>query len=251
MIQPQTVYNPAFPQIPKDGRFMFFGNESKHYGYVVYNLYYLLSGMQENENIQGWYVQNQASAGSSSLYSINKLNYGAQLLNFSEGNEENYYKIMKAGWVNYFVFDSDDTTFIKFFNNSRFKTYSADDRFIVKEMVPKAKYVEVNGKDEDTDFEKDVDVININMTCKPGTITVKERYDKNWKVTLNGKDITPSENEYGFIKFENKQSGACEIILKYENQPYEKIFFIMSIVSLTVAVVYFLYDLKKHPEVAH
>jgi len=246
LIQPKSIYNPTFPQLPTDGRFIFFGNETKYYGRnVVYNLYYLLSGVQGNENIQGWYVSDQATFGSSGFYSTKKLSYGRQLMNFSVGNEENYYKIMNGGWVNYFIFDTGNKTFEKFFSGSMFRTYSADERFTIIEIVPKAKYVEVNGKGVEANFEKGIDMITINMSCSPGIVTVKERFDRNWRISLSGKNVAAAENEYGFMDFISSQSGPCKIVMKYEYDNYYNIFLAVSSLSLAAAVAYFLYDLRR------
>jgi len=245
VIRPNTIYNPVFPQLPKDGRFIFLGNETKYYGDVVYRFYYMLSTMQGNENIQGWYASEQQSFGYSSLYSMNKLKYGNQLLNFSEANRGNYYDIMKDGWVNYIVFDNDDTKFIRFFNSSKFRIYSKEGSFTILEIVPKVKYVQLNGEDVDASFEKGPDVITINMACNPGKITVKERFDKGWVASVNGMNVAVSENEYGFMEFENSQSGPCKIVLTYEYQEYQKILLILSVASLAVTTAYFLYDLKS------
>ena len=245
VIRPNVIYNPVFPQLPKDGRFIFLGNETKYYGDAVYRFYYMLSTMQGNENIQGWYVSEQQSFGYSSLYSMNKLKYGNQLLNFSEGNQDNYYEIMKAGWVNYIVFDTGDAKFTKFFNSSKFKMYSMDKSFTILEVLPKAKYVGVNGEDVDASFEKGRDVIAINMACNPGKITIKERFDKDWLASVNGMNVVISENEYGFMEFENSQSGPCKVILTYEYQVYQKILLILSVASLLIATAYFLYGMKS------
>jgi len=246
MIQPKSISNPTFPQLPKDGRFIFFGNETKYYGRdVVYNLYYLLSTMQGNENIQGWYVSDQSTFGSSSLYSGKKLDYGRQLLNFSTGNEENYYQIMKGGWVNYFVYDTGNKTFDKFFSGNNFRTYAVDERFTIKEIVPKAEYVEIDGVAAGAVFEKGNDMITINAVCNPGTVTVKERFDGNWRTFINGESASIRENEYGFINFSNTYSGPCTIVMKYEYDSYYNILLAVSSISLAVATAYFLYDQRR------
>jgi len=246
VIRPNVVYNPTFPQLPKDGRFIFLGNETKYYDRdIVYRFYYLLSTMQGNENIQGWYASEQQSFGYSSLYSLNKIKYGNQLMNFTDGNRDNYYEIMKAGWVNYIIFDTGDAKFTKFFNSSKFKAYSKDEKFTIMEIVPKTKYMQLNGEDVDASFEKGRDVITINMACNPGKITVKERFDKGWKTSVNGMNVVVSENEYGFMEFENSQSGPCKIVLTYEYQEYQKILFILSVASLVIATAYFLYGMKS------
>jgi len=246
MVRPREIRNPVFPQLPKDGRFIFFGNETKYYGQeVVYDLYYTLSAVQGNENIQGWYSWGQTSFSTSSLYSLNTIKYGWEILNLTEGNEKNYYKVMKAGWVNYFVFDTGDVAKMSFFNSSMYRTYSVDERFTVLEMVPKAKYVEVNGEGVEASFEKGIDMITINMACNTGAITVKERFDKHWVAFVNGKEVALSENEYGFTKFDNTQTGPCAITIKYESKIYEKTLFAVSLASLAVAAAYCFYGTKN------
>ena len=246
LIKPIFIQNAYFPKLQNDGRFVYFGNESLHYGKdTTYNYFYLLSGIQENENIQGWYLGLNEDVGTSIYYSKNKIHYGNLLLRYYNMSQDEYYEILNEGWVNYVVLDKNSEFFDYFNKSKKFNFKHFDDEYSIFEIFPKSTYVEINNKSFSANVTKINDEIIIDMKCKPGNVTIKETYDKNWKGKLNGEDINLKENNYGFIKFENNLDGNCILNLKYELQKLDIIFLFISIVTYFFAFIYLIYDFMK------
>jgi len=246
LIKPNFIQNAYFPKLPKDGRFVYFGNESSHYGKdIAHNYFYLLSAVQENENIQGFYLGVIENANDLILFSNNKIRYGSLLLKYYNMSQDEYYEILNEGWVNYVVLDENSEFFDYFNQGNKFNFKYFDNGYSIFETVPKSTYVEINNKNVLANVTKLNDEIIIDMKCEPGDMTIKETYDKNWKAKLNGRNIELKENNYGFIAFENNLNEICSLNLKFELQKLDIIFLFISIATYFFALICLVYDIIK------
>jgi len=242
-IRPNFIQNAYFPKLPKDGRFVYLGDESLHYGKgVTNNYFYFLSAVQENENIRGFY----SGGGYSIFYSNNKMHYGNLLMSYMNMSQDDYYEILNEGWVNYVVLDKNSELFDYFNKSSKFNFKYFDDEYSVFEINPKSTYVKINNKSISSNVTKLNDEILINMECKPGYVTIKETYDKNWIAKLNGINIELKENNYGFMTFENNLNEKCLLDLKLGLQKLDTVFLFISIVTYFFALICLLYGFVEN-----
>jgi len=240
LIRPQVFDMPEYPNIPKDGRVIFFpigsayvtsSNQMKNFYSVI------LSPMNGQENIRGWHDESQLVGKSAAK----KFNY---LMNVSDPlhtDKEEYYKLLREGYINYVVVNRNDTEEMNYFNDTIFKQIFSDSMFVAYQLNPKTTYVEFNGMNVQSDVNKTVDKIEIDTDCQKGTVLVKESYHQNWQALVNGKKTDVSFDDYGFIKLMSDFEGRCKIVLEFENPQYYQLFYIISIAS----VVFILFNILK------
>jgi len=237
---------PEYPKIPQDGRVIFLpSNEDfpKLYKYSI-----VLAPMNGNENIFAWGWETPSYIMS---YTSEKSNYNNNLSNEDpvnltnplKINQNDYYELLKAGWVNYVVVNKDYDEIVNYFNESnKFHLLNTTENHVVFELKPKTSYVEINGKPVDVILNKNVDEISIKTYCESGEMVIKESYNKNWKASINGNSIKLEQTKNSFIQTSIDESGECNIRLKFEFPSYYKIFDIVSIVSLIAIVSLLMYE---------
>lgn len=230
LIRPNFIQNAYFPKLPNDGRFVYFGNESSHYGSgIAHNYFHLLSAIQENENMQGFYLGAAKSSSLSMFFSDNRIQYGKLLLRYGNMSQNEYYEVLDEGWVNYIVLDENSELNDYFNESNKFNFKYHDNGYSIFETVPKSTYVEINNKNVLADVTKSNDGITISMKCEPGDVTIKETYDKNWGAELNGENIELKENDYGFMTFENNLDEKCMLNLKFGLSKLDIVFLFISV----------------------
>jgi len=241
-IMPQSFPNPEFPVIPKDGRVLFIPlsdgfqeNENEVKGF--YSV--MLSPMHGNENIYGWHIQSQM-IGEAGLKKMQYYDLLGQPLTL---DGEKYYELLKNSWVNYIVLNKKEGELINYFyKGANFRIFNETQKFVIFEVVPKASYVAINGKDVEANFSKETDKISINTICEKGIVEIKESYHKNWKGRINGNLVDLDTNDYGFLKLESNESGACSIELTFE---YPNFYFALNAVSFIGWLVAFAYLMRR------
>jgi hypothetical protein len=237
---------PVPPNIPKNGRVIAlpageaFRETEKDTKYKVEDLVFPLHG---NEFILGWYPQ----AISVGKYGVEKLDYDNTLSDPSKVKPNEYYQLLKDGWVNYVVVRKDKPEFINYFNSSNnFTILNTTEKFLVFEMIPKSTYVEMNGKSIKADVKKNDDKILINMICKPGNITVKETYNQNWVATINEKRVELNGFEQGFMQLKSNEDGPCIIKLNFENPLFYSLFGLISILTAGFIIIFLVLKLGRN-----
>jgi uncharacterized membrane protein YfhO len=196
--------------------------------------------MNGNENIFAWGWEAPSYI---MPYTAEKSNYNNNLSDPLKINQNDYYELLKAGWVNYVVVNKDYDEIMNYFNESnKFHLLNTTENHVVFELNPKTSYVEINGKPIDVILNKNVDEISIKTYCEPGEMVIKESYNKNWKASINGNSIKLEQTKNSFIQTSIDESGECNIRLKFEFPSYYKIFDIVSIVSLIAIVSLLMYE---------
>lgn len=231
LIRPQMNEIPKYPDIPKDGRVIFFpiGAAYDTSGQDMKNFYdVIFSPLNGHENIRGWHDESQLVG----RYASNKYGYILNVsdpLNTAKGD---YYKLLSSGYINYVFVNNNATDFLNYFDGSKFKQIYSDSMFTVFQTSPKSTYVEFDGNQVQSQVNKTADRIEIKTDCSKGEMVIKESYNDNWRVAINGSPANSSFNDYGFIKINSETNGQCKIVLAFENPGYYVIFYLISIVAL-------------------
>lgn len=206
----QTFSENDFPQAPKDGRVLFLPVGGLSGEGINKNMYeVLLTATNGNENILGWHGESQSKA---------KENYNSLISKPQQKTQDEYYDLLKRGWVNYLIVKKDTAEENYFLQSERFRVVNESQRFYVFELVPKASYIEINGEYVNASVSRAANRIGINAVCLQGEMRIKETFDKGWSATVNGKTVGLAADEYGFMKAGINESGNCAIEMKYN--PY-------------------------------
>jgi len=256
LIRPQIFEVPNYPDIPKDGRIIFFpiGGEYRTGELEMKNFYsVILSPMNDQENIRGWHDESQL-IGNSAPEKISYLNNVSNPINTSK---DDYYKLLSAGYINYVAVNKNDTEMLNYFKSSdpnsnsnststsKFKEIFSDGMFAVYEINPKATYVEFNGAPAANtgvdNVKKMNDEIEIDTNCQKGTVVIKESYHQMWQASINGRQQKVSFDDYGMIQLDSNFEGNCKIILKFQDPQYYLIFYLIS----AIAIVFILFNILK------
>jgi hypothetical protein len=238
-VKPQSFVFPEFPNIPKEGRVLFLplGDGFQESEKEVKSFYsVMLSPLHGNEHIYGWFIESQriGKAGPKKLQYYNLMGQPLSM------KQEEYYKLLKEGWVNYVTINKKEKDLINYFNSSNnFKIFNQTKNFVVFEIVPKSKYVEMNGKEIEANVLRKEDSVLIGTECD-GAITVKESYHENWKVKVNGKNAKIEPNEFGFIKITPEKNEKCSVELKFKDPEYYSIFSLISLVTYLAILMFFI-----------
>jgi len=231
LIRPQMNEVPNYPDIPKDGRVIFFpmgaayvtsNRDMKNFYDVIF------SPMNGHEDIRGWHDESQFVG----VYAAEKYGYIQNVSDLMSYGKGDYYKLLSAGYVNYVVVNNNATAFLDYFNDSRFKEIYSDSMFTTFQLNPKSSYVEFNGNPAQSNMSKIADKIEINATCQKGTVVIKESYNDNWNISINGSPAATTYNEYGFTKLSSDVSGKCSIVMEFRNPEYYSAFYLISIITL-------------------
>ncbi|HLC39441.1 MAG TPA: 6-pyruvoyl-tetrahydropterin synthase-related protein [archaeon] len=231
LIRPQVFDFPEYPNIPNDGRVIFFPlgsaytnspNEMKNFYSVI------LSPMNDQENIRGWHDESQLIGKAAG----EKSNYIDTVSHPLGTNKDDYYTLLKAGYINYVVVNKNSEEFVNYFKNPRFKQILNDSMFVAYEIVPKSTYVEFNGNSVESKVAKSGDTIEIDSSCQKGVAVIKESYHPSWKLAVNNYHPEISYDENGLIKFNSDFVGSCKITMKFEDPEYFSVFYLISIATL-------------------
>ena len=240
LIRPQMFEVPEYPNIPKDGRVIFFplGAEYKQNEMEMKNYYsVILSPMNGQENIRGWHDESQFVGKSAS----SKVSYLNDVGNPLNETKENYYNLLKAAYINYVVVNKNAPEIVNYFKNPKFKEIFSDEMFVAYEINPKATYVEVSGQPVQSSVEKNGDMIEINTTCQKGNIVVKESYHQMWQATINDSPQKVYFNDYGFMKLNSDFDGNCKIVLRFEDPEYYKLFYFIS----GITIIFIIFEVRR------
>ena len=235
LIRPQVFEVPPYPEIPKDGRVIFFpiGAAYKENENNIKNYYeVILSPMKGQENIFGWHDESQLVGPSASR----KAGFLANVSSPINMTKADYNKLLKAAYINYVVVNKNDTVLLDYFKNPMFKKIFSDGAFVAYETVPKSTYVESDGKPVESKVAKPPDRIEVETNCKRGEMTVKESYHKMWHASINGRRTDVTFNEYGFIRLSSDFEGPCKIVLEFKDPNYYMIFYIVSAIALAAVL---------------
>ena len=236
LIRPQMYEIPNYPNIPKDGRVIFFpiGSAYVTNSMEMKNFYdVIFSPMSGQENIRGWHDESQL-VGKDAAY---KWGYILNVSDPQDIGKTEYYNLLSEGYINYVVVNKNATSFLNYFNDSMFKEIYSDSMFSAYQINPKSTYVEINGGPVQSNVTKSKDTIDINTTCQKGTLVVKESYHQMWNAEINGKKAAVSFNDYGFIKLDSNIDGNCRIALKFEDPSYYSIFYVISIAAMIFILI--------------
>ena len=91
-------------------------------------------------------------------------------------------------------------------------------------------------------FSLENDQISLSLTNpEPTDVVIRESYDRNWHLQIDGKPVALGKNHLGFMTFYITSAGTHQILLKY-SQP---LIFIGSMISLTTIFSIFIGSKKK------
>jgi hypothetical protein len=240
-IVPQQFIKPEFPQLPTDGRVLYLGDgiTTIDKGNELGNRYEMFfTAANGNEYATGWYTGLNADSESAVFYTQEKIRYGNLITNLTASQDE-YLKYLGAGQINYVIVNKRNPEIASYFTaGNGFKIAKENDMIIVFETKTKSSYVSVNGMDVAALVEKDSDKIKINTDCRPGSITVKETYNKNWQAKINTKPAQITEAEYGFMKIGSSETGDCTISMEYVNPVFYMVFTFISFITYAASTFY-------------
>lgn len=244
LIRPQVFSFPSYPNIPKDGRVIFFpiGSAYQQTSDQVKNYYsVIVSPMNGQENIFGWHDESQLVGDNAAV----KVNYLNEIRDPFSLNKSTYYELLDAGYINYVVVNKNDTQALNYFNDTLFKEISTDNMFISYQINPESTYVEFNGIPVASNVTKSQDMITIDTVCQSGSVTIKESYHKMWNAEINGGKTQVSFNDYGFIELNSSYNGNCRIVLSYKDPSYYIIFYAISFAAMAFVFISLLFNTLK------
>lgn len=185
--------------------------EEKCYKFF-YSAYLPLRGNQQI--MGGWFQESQR---------IGKLKetkdpYLAKINNPPNVSDDEYYSLLKSGFVNSVVVNRFYPEYVKYFEGSRhFKKVNETEHFIVFNQDTPASYIELNNKSVEYRFERNKNEIKIWLDCEPGELIIKESYDPDWRIydAADSAVLSFDVSKDGFIKTNITGAGRCEIRLNY------------------------------------
>jgi len=210
--------------LPKDGRVVVFGDIdslNRAAGLVI--------PLSESENILGEYPHG-ATAGK---YGDKRAEYITKIENPLQMESDEYFSLLKNGWVNYVVVNKNKEKFVDFFeSDDNFKVHETNEQFVIFETVPKSGYVKINGHPVESEVERSSDTINIKTDCDLGYVLVKESYSDKWVVSVDGNVVDTVADEYGFTLLASDKIGECKINMKFVEPHFYSLFNIVSLLAL-------------------
>jgi len=236
---------PEYPKIPRDGRVIFLPFSLEFPNLYKYSI--VLAPVNENENIfeWGWVTQQTDYIV---VYSTEKNVYNDLLAHPENVTKDDYYNLLKNGFVNYIVVNKNYYDLINYFNTSKFVHIIDETKIhIIFELYPKSTYIEINEIPTVAVINKKVDEILIQTNCTPGELIIKETYDSFWKGTVNNKQLKLKQNDHSFMITNINESGSCEIKLKFELPKYYFISNLMSIIGCIVVVISLIFSFSTFP----
>jgi hypothetical protein len=252
-IRVQLYPFPEYPKIPKDGRVLFLPPSEEFPNLYKYSI--LLAPINGNEHILEWGWVPQES-NYIVVYSTEKNYYSDSLANPERISKDDYYNLLKNGYVNYIVVRKSNENITNYFESSKFANPINETKTnIVFELYPKSTYIEINNVSVNAVVDKKTDEIIIQTNCFPGELTIKETYDDFWKGTINGKALNLKQNSYSFMKAYIDETGSCEIKLKFEIPIYYSIINMISIFGWIISIIFLILSysnfrsyITKHPK---
>lgn len=236
LIRPQMNEISKYPDIPKDSRVVFFpiGAAYVSSSQDMKNFYdVIFSPMNGREDIRGWHDESQLVGANAA----NKVSYLNNVSDPLHTNINNYYDLLRAGFINYVVVNRNDTEIVNYFSKSTMTEIYSDNMFLAYELNPKSSYIELNGKSVAANITKDTDQIKISTDCQKGIVNVKESYNSLWKVSINNQPTKTSFNQYGFMQFNSGSNGPCEINMSFESPWFYSIFYFVTLGTIVFILI--------------
>jgi hypothetical protein len=244
-IRPNLYPFPEYPTVPNDGRVLFLPFSLEFPNLYKYSI--VLAPINGNENIFEWgWVTEETNY--IVVYSNNKNLYNDLLAYPEKIAKDNYYNLLKDGYVNYIVVNKDYGNLTDYFEESNFTNVIDETKtHIVFGLNPKATYIEINNISTGSEFIKKNDEIFIKTICSPGKLTIKETYDSFWKGTINDKSLELEQNEHSFMETNISENGPCEIKLKFELPKYYSIANLISVSGFVITVIVLVFSFSIFP----
>lgn len=200
----------AAPTYPESGnRTLVLDEEKTCQGCSLFSTY--LPAINGDEVITGWLPQSQ---NTNDLFE-KRAPFLKKIQDPLSINQTEFNELAKAGMVNYIVVSKNSPEILNYFtNNEQFKLLREENGFIIYKADPEFSYIEINGQQIPSSVSKGRE-IEAEFGCSPGILTIKETYDKDWKITLNNQLLNPKINEYGFMEADISISGPCKLEMEY------------------------------------
>ena len=199
------------PEYPETGdRTIFYDEELTCKGCSFYSVF--LQPSKKTEAINGWLPQSQ---NTNELFE--KRSPALQkLLNPLSINQTEFNSLAKAWMINYVAVGKNSNITNYFRENPEFKETGEEKGFIIFEPITPFSYIEINREAIQAEIKKSANRIEVKFNCSPGTITLKETYDKDWEIKLNGENVKAIINQYGFLEIITDKSAGCKIEMEYK-----------------------------------
>ncbi len=200
----------TIPTYPETGnRTIFYSEEDFCFGCSFYSVF--LPETKGVEIINGWLPQSQ----NTNLLYEKRQPYLQKIQNPLSINYTEYNILIKSGMVNYIVVGKNPSLLEFFDKNPGLRILREENGFVIYVPLEKFSYIEIDNNQVEANISKSKK-IEATFICSPGILTIKETYDRDLIVTLNGKKIDPSMNEYGFMKTTINETGKCNLIVDYK-----------------------------------
>ena len=196
---------------PKTGnRAIFYDEEKTCPGCSFYSAY--MPQLNGDEIINGWLPQSQ---NTNELFQKRGIYFrGIQSplnLTYKKFNE-----LANAGMINYIAVSKNSEQFLDYFKkNPEFKFLKEENGFVIFDAINKSSFIEIDGAQIVSSVNKSGSKISADFKCARGVLTVKETYDRGWKIKLNSKEIASNANIYGFIEANIEKEGQCHLEMLY------------------------------------
>lgn len=165
--------------------------------------------------MDGWFPQSQNVPA----LAVRKLPYLEKMRNPLVLQHQEFEKLAEAGMLNHIIVNSRYDDYVSYFDShGRFARVKEEDGFILYASNPSFTYIDVNGSPADADVTRGRDRIGAVFQCSPSTITVKETYDRDWRITINGQPMNQRPNAVGFIEFDSGVDGICSLEMVYKRR---------------------------------
>ncbi len=199
-------------EYPETGnRVVFYDEEKTCHGCSFFSAY--LPAIKGNEIINGWLPQSQ---NTNSLFE-KRGPFLKEIMDPISISHDEFNKLAKASMLNYIVVSSNSTEILDYFRkNVAFSFLKEENGFSIFKSKEDFSYIEIDSKQVKTDVKKFNSKITALFDCSPGTLTIKETYDKDWKIKINGGQNPYRINDYGFIESDLKIAGECTLEMYYQ-----------------------------------
>lgn len=193
----------------------------------MYSAYLALINNQQI--INGWFQETQKIG----ILNKTKNRYLENISSPLDFSDKEYYNLLQKGFVNSIIVNKHYPEYLKYFENSSyFKKSEENEHFILFKYIGNLSFIEINDIPVNYTISREKNKLVLWFKCSPGTLVIKESYDKNLRIYDNFKSkyIDYDINEYGFIKLNLSESEGCMFTLKYDNNLH--LFLPLSIFSL-------------------
>ncbi len=199
------------PEYPKTGdRTLILDEEKTCQGCSLFSAY--LPPINGNEIITGWLPQSQ---NTNDLFE-KRAPFLKKIQDPMSISQAEFNELAKAGMINYIMISKNSPELLNYFNNNtQFKISKEENGFIIYKAIPEFSYIEINAQQISSKVAKAGNRIQADFECTAGNLTIKETYDKDWKIRINGQTINPKINEYGFMQTQIESSGNCRMEMEY------------------------------------